>query len=134
MVSLAKNLTVAGVPLDGIGFQGHLIVGSVPSKSTLISQLQLFTALGLEVAFTELDIRLTLPATAALLAQQKTDYETVISACQAVTKCVGVTIWDYTDKYSWVPSTFSGQGAALPWDENLVKKPAYDGIVLGFTS
>ncbi|GLB40265.1 putative candidate xylanase, Glycoside hydrolase family 10 [Lyophyllum shimeji] len=25
-------------------------------------------------------------------------------------------------------------GAALPWDENLVKKPAYDGIVEGFTS
>nr|P84195.1 RecName: Full=Endo-1,4-beta-xylanase Xyn10A [Gloeophyllum trabeum] len=24
-------------------------------------------------------------------------------------------------KYSWVPSTFSGQGAATPYDSNLVK-------------
>jgi endo-1,4-beta-xylanase len=51
-----------------------------------------------EVAFTELDIRMTLPATNALLEQQKTDYQTVISACVAVEKCIGVTIWDYTDK------------------------------------
>lgn len=27
------------------------------------------------------------------------------------------------------PSTFSGYGAALPWDENLEKKPAYDAIL-----
>lgn len=31
-------------------------------------------------------------------------------------------------KYSWIPSVFSGQGAALPWDQNLVKKPAYAAI------
>lgn len=41
---------------------------------------------------------MTLPATAALYAQQKTDYQTVIKACKSVTGCVGVTIWDYTDK------------------------------------
>ncbi|KAF8150055.1 endo-1,4-beta-xylanase A precursor [Crassisporium funariophilum] len=132
MVNLVKSLKAQGVPIDGIGIQGHLIVGQVPS--TLQANLQQFTALGVEVAITELDIRMTLPATEALLAQQKKDYQTVIGACKAVAGCVGVTIWDYTDKYSWVPSTFSGQGAALPWDANLVKKPAYDGIVAGFTS
>jgi hypothetical protein len=47
----------------------------------------------------------------------------------AVARCVGITIWDYTDKYSWVPGTFNGQGSALPWDENLNKKPSvYDAI------
>ena len=59
---------------------------------------------------------MTLPATAALLAQQKTDFQNVVAACNAVSSCVGVTVWDWTDKYSWVPQTFSGQGAALPWD------------------
>jgi endo-1,4-beta-xylanase len=39
-----------------------------------------------------------------------------------------MTVWDYTDKYSWIPSVFSGQGAALPYDENLAKKPAYTAI------
>jgi hypothetical protein len=32
-------------------------------------------------------------------------------------------------QYSWIPSVFPGQGAALPFDENLERKSAYDGIV-----
>lgn len=39
-----------------------------------------------------------------------------------------------SSQYSWVPGVFSGQGAALPWDDNYVKKPAYDGIVAGFSA
>ncbi|KAI0696913.1 glycoside hydrolase superfamily [Cytidiella melzeri] len=132
MQTLVQTLKAANVPLDGIGLQNHWILGELPSASTLEANMNAFTALGVEVAVTELDVRMTLPSTPALLAQQKTDYTTVITACQAVTGCVGVTIWDWTDKYSWVPSTFSGQGAALPWDENLQKKPAYDGIAIGF--
>ncbi|KAG7089385.1 hypothetical protein E1B28_011075 [Marasmius oreades] len=132
MFNLVKNLKARGIPIDGIGVQAHLIVGQVPS--TLQANLQQFTSLGVEVALTELDIRMTLPATSALLAQQEKDYQTVISACKAVSKCIGVTIWDYTDKYSWIPGTFNGQGAALPWDDNLAKKPAYDGIIAGFAS
>ncbi|KAI0046587.1 glycoside hydrolase family 10 protein [Auriscalpium vulgare] len=131
MQNLVKSLKSAGTPIDGVGVQGHLIVGEV---SSMTSNLAAFTALGVEVAITELDIRMTLPATAALYAQQKTDYQTVISSCQAVAECIGVTIWDYTDKYSWVPATFSGQGGACPWDASLLKKPAFDGIVNGFQS
>ena len=151
MLNLVKTLKAASVPLDGIGFQCHFIVGELPSG--IQTNFESFTAQGVEIAITELDIRMTLPSTPALLAQQKTDYTTVVSACQAVTGCVGVTIWDWTDKYSWVPSTFSGQGAACPWDEvraqhiyywpyanvlififlqNFVRKPAYDGIAIGF--
>ncbi|CAA7269601.1 unnamed protein product [Cyclocybe aegerita] len=130
MVNLVKSLQAQGAPIDGVGIQGHLIVGQVPT--TIQANIEQFAALGVEVAITELDIRMTLPATDALLQQQKRDYQTVIAACNAVPKCVGVTIWDYTDKYSWVPSVFDGQGAALPWDANLNKKPAYDGIVAGF--
>ena len=84
MQNLVKTLKAASVPLDGIGLQSHFIVGSVPSTSTLVSNMNAFVALGVEVAITELDIRMTLPSTPALLAQQKTDYTTVISACQAV--------------------------------------------------
>lgn len=101
MVNLVKSLIAQGVPIDGIGIQGHLIVGSVPS--TIKANIQQFVDLGVEVAITELDIRMTLPVTDALLAQQKKDYQTVIAACRAVTRCIGVTIWDYTDK---VPSQF----------------------------
>ncbi|KAL5492729.1 hypothetical protein ACEPAI_4176 [Sanghuangporus weigelae] len=130
MINLVQQLKSGNVPVDGIGLQCHFIVGEVPT--TFQSNMEAMTALGVEVAITELDIRMTLPSTQEMLEQQATDYQNVVAACNAVPGCVGVTIWDYTDKYSWVPSTFSGQGAACPWDENLQKKPAYDGIIVGF--
>lgn len=133
MLNLVKQLKKDRVPIDSIGVQGHLIVGEVPT--TIQANLQAFADLGVEVAITELDIRMDLPITDAKLAQQKVDYQTVIFACKAVKGCIGVTIWDRTDKvcghfpplrktsylscfkYSWVPGIFSGQGAPLPWDE-----------------
>ncbi len=95
-MNLVRTLKSQGAPIDGIGIQAHLIVGQVPS--TFQQNLQAFANLGVEVAITELDIRMTLPATSALLTQQQKDYQTVIHACKAVSACVGVTLWDYTDK------------------------------------
>ncbi len=109
MVNLVKSLKAQGIPIDGIGIQAHLIVGEVPS--TLKANFEQFTALGVEIAVTELDVRMTLPETPALLAQQKVDFQTVISTCKAVTGCIGVTIWDFTDKFSWVPGAFPGQAS-----------------------
>ena len=60
--------------------------------------MEAFTALGVEIAITELDIRMNLPVTNDKLQQQKKDYQTVIAACKAVPKCIGITVWDYTDK------------------------------------
>lgn len=128
-LNIVKLIQSYGVKIDGVGLQGHFIVGSTPSQSSQAATMAAYTALGVEVAITELDIRMTLPSTDALLAQQKTDYSGTVAACVATKNCVGVTIWDWTDKYSWVPNTFSGQGAACPWDENYAKKPAYTGIL-----
>ena len=115
MLNLVKSLKSQNVPIDGIGFQCHFIVGELPQG--LAANWNQFTAAGVEVAVTELDVRMTLPSTPALLAQQKTDYTTVATACMSVQRCVGITLWDWTDKFSWVPGTFAGQGAACPWDE-----------------
>ena len=30
-----------------------------------------------------------------------------------------------SDKYSWVPGTFPGEGSALLWNDNFQKKPSY---------
>ncbi|EAU82931.1 xylanase glycosyl hydrolase family 10 [Coprinopsis cinerea okayama7 len=126
---LVKDLKSRGIPIDGVGVQGHLILGQIPT--TIRENFQRFADLGVDVAITELDIRMDLPVTREKLAQQKKDYEAVVSACKAVKRCVGITIWDWTDKYSWVPGWFEGEGAALPWDEDFKKKPAYYGIVEG---
>ncbi|KAK1454468.1 glycosyl hydrolase family 10 [Colletotrichum cuscutae] len=125
-VTIVQN---AGAPIDGVGFQGHLIVGSTPGRSALATALRRFTALGLEVAYTELDIRhSSLPASSAALVTQGNDYANVVGSCLDVAGCVGVTIWGFTDKYSWIPETFSGAGDALLWDASFNKKPAYTSV------
>ncbi len=96
MANLVKQLKAEGVPIDGIGIQTHLIVGEVPT--TLQQNIQDFVSLGVEVAITELDIHMNLPYTPILAAQQTEAYKTVISACKAVSGCIGVTVWDWTDK------------------------------------
>ncbi|PAZ17871.1 endo-1,4-beta-xylanase [Streptomyces sp. SA15] len=126
LYNLVKSLKERGVPIDGVGLQAHLILGQVPS--TLQQNIQRFADLGVDVAITELDIRMQLPATEAKLTQQATDYKSVLSACVAVTRCVGVTVWGFTDSDSWIPDTFPGQGAATPYDENYAPKPAYHAI------
>ncbi|KAF8708429.1 putative xylanase, Glycoside hydrolase family 10, partial [Rhizoctonia solani] len=125
-VKLVKKLKAKGVPIHGVGVQAHLIVGQVPSdfKQTL----QRFADLGVDVALTELDIRLEVPATAAKLAQQATDYITSVNACLGVKRCVGITIWQFTDALSWIPGVFPAEGDALPWDKQLKTKPAYDAM------
>ncbi|KAF9064595.1 endo-beta-1,4-glucanase [Rhodocollybia butyracea] len=125
MENLISDFKSRGIPIDGVGLESHFILGEVPT--TLQAQMEAYTALGVEVAVTELDIRMTLPSTDALLAQQQTDYQTVVGACTAVADCVGIT-------YSWVPGTFAGMGAADPWDENFAMKPAFDGVIAGFSS
>ncbi|GGJ68538.1 endo-1,4-beta-xylanase [Streptomyces brasiliensis] len=119
---LAKDLKAQGVPLDGVGFQGHLAL-QYGYPATLEDNLRRFTELGLDTALTEVDVRMQLPATDEKLAEQATWYRDLTEACLAVRHCVGVTVWDYTDKYSWVPGVFPGEGAPLPWDDQL--KPAY---------
>ncbi|MFF1506155.1 endo-1,4-beta-xylanase [Streptomyces sp. NPDC058326] len=126
MYNLVKRLLAQGVPVDGVGFQAHLILGQVPAS--LEANLRRFADLGVDVAITELDIRMPLPATAEKLDRQKADYAAVLRACLAVTRCAGVTVWGFTDSDSWIPDFFPGEGAATPYDENLNPKPAHAGI------
>lgn len=129
-LNLVSSLKARGIKIDGVGLEGHFIVGSTPSLSTLEASLKAFTALGVEVAYTEIDIRFTsLPPTTAGLAQQATDYVNVVNACLAVTDCIGITIWDFTDKYSWIPSTFPGEGDACLWNADYTVKPAYYSVI-----
>lgn len=97
-LGIVTKLVNAGVKIDGVGLQGHFIVGSTPSQSDLVKTMETYTALGLEVAYTELDIRMTLPSTDAMLVQQSTDYNKVVSACLNVEDCIGITVWDFDDK------------------------------------
>ncbi|KAK2067505.1 hypothetical protein P8C59_001242 [Phyllachora maydis] len=131
-LGIVKMLKSAGLRIDGVGLQSHFIVGSTPSVEDQMATQQAFIDLGVEVALTELDIRLNLPANATSLAQQKQDYETSVGACAQLRECVGVAVWNFYDPFSWVPGTFPGPGDAGLWCANFTKHPAYHGVVEAF--
>ncbi|KAK3903605.1 endo-1,4-beta-xylanase D [Staphylotrichum tortipilum] len=122
-ISLLKTVIAAGAPVHGVGMQGHSRVGKSPSKREMKEAMAQFAELVDEVAFTEVDIRHTkLPVTAEDREQQARDYVEVVGACLETAKCVGVTVWDFTDQYSWIPSQYPGEGEACLFDNNLGKE------------
>jgi endo-1,4-beta-xylanase len=124
---MVSDFKARGVPIDCVGFQSHFIVGQIPGD--LQANMQRFANLGLDVNITELDIRMPTPASSANLQTQANNYATVVGACLAVSRCTSMTVWGIPDKYSWVPGTFSGQGAALLFDDNYNRKPAYNSTL-----
>jgi endo-1,4-beta-xylanase len=128
MFSLAQSLLAQGAPLNGIGFESHFILGQIPSD--MQANMQRFANLGLDVAVTELDVRINLPASSANLTQQATDFSNVVKACLGVSRCVGVTQWAIGDADSWIPGFFTNppQGAATMFDQSYNPKPAFTSV------
>jgi endo-1,4-beta-xylanase len=122
---LVQDLRAQGVPVQGVGVQGHLST-DFPFPNDMLQNLRRFAALGLDTAVTEADVRHTLPSTPAKVNAQAQGFSLMLQSCLLVRSCISYTLWGFTDKYNWVPSTFPGQGEATPFDVNFRPKPAYD--------
>ncbi|NLE70886.1 MAG: endo-1,4-beta-xylanase [Actinomycetales bacterium] len=130
-VMLVEDLLAEGVPVHGFGAQGHLSLEYGSPGDGVRESLQRFADLGLATAITELDVRIELDGGEAGvedLARQADYYRDVIEGCLAVEGCSSITLWGFTDRYSWVPSWFDGMGAATVLTEDMGIKPAYDAI------
>ena len=125
--ALVRQLRADGVPVHGYGMQGHLDVQyNLPND--VLGNLRRFEALGVQTAFTEVEVRMTLPADPTRLLAQAEGYDALLRACLLARRCVSYTVWGFTDRYSWVPGVFPGEGAANLLDENYAPKPAYRAV------
>ncbi|MFF9262270.1 endo-1,4-beta-xylanase [Streptomyces longwoodensis] len=127
VLDLVGRLRAEGVPIDGVGFQGHLgiqygLPGGVPENFAR------FEKLGLDTAVTEADVRMVLPADDEKLATQAEGYRLLLDACLRTRHCISFTVWGFTDRYSWVPGVFEGEGAANLLDEDYGVKPAFRAV------
>jgi len=127
--AMAKDFKKRGVPLDGIGFQTHISLKfDDPAKlASYARNLERFAKLGLELHITELDVRLTDSSAASLAAQAKL-YGEITALCVRQPACKLIQTWGLTDKRSWIPQFYKGQGWALLWDDKYQKKPAYEAV------
>ena len=124
LVALVKDLLARGVPIDGVGIQAHLIAGTIDSTAVrrLIGDLE---DLGVEVAITELDVPTTTGPDP--LATQADTYGQALGACLDK-HCREVTLWGFTDRYTWIDGFFGPGRAPLPFDRNYRPKPALTAI------
>jgi endo-1,4-beta-xylanase len=76
-VRIVEMLKDEGIRIDGVGLQAHFTAEGHPSLDQHIAVMESYAATGVEVALTELDVRIALPATAEKLEMQKQGYKNV---------------------------------------------------------
>ena len=127
--NFVKSMVEKGVPIDGVGFQTHLCTDYGLNEEALRKNIRRFADLGLEVQFTEIDIRMKTPAAEADVAKQKEMYETLMRVLKTEPNVSTYMTWGYTDATSWVPATFHGYGDAHLFDKDLKAKPVFGSLV-----
>lgn len=114
---LVQSLKDAGVPIHGVGLQGHWAINE-PSYSQLDSTLQRFSQLGLKIQITELDIsvypkehnareRKAVDADTTFTAQKEQQQMAVYKMCFELFRkykqhISGITFWNISDRSSWL--------------------------------
>ena len=130
--AMVRHFRQRGVPIDGVGFQMHIekLRADVASISANIKR---FTALGVEVRITEMDVALPVGPNGNPrfedLQLQADIYREVATARLSHPGCTAIQTWGFTDKYSWIGShSKHTQGAALLFDRDYRAKPAYAAL------
>jgi len=138
--NLVKKLIDAGVPINGIGLQGHWNLVN-PSEKDLRDALDKYSSLGVKLQITELDVSVyssseTNPAdnifTSEREQKQLEKYKMIFSVFRDYKKVItGITFWNVSDKSSWLDN-FPVRGRKnypLLFDQNLKPKKVYWEVV-----
>lgn len=124
---LVRGMLQRGVPLNGVGFQAHLGLSYAPKLDSLAKNLQRFGELGLEVQFTELDVKVQdgVGSWESRLKEQAKVYGGLLRTCLEAKTCTGFTTWGFTDRYTWIGDLTGLGEAPLIFDKSYRPKPAY---------
>lgn len=130
--AMLQDLIARGVPIDGIGLQSHVSIHRYPAESDLRANIRRFAELGLRVNISEADARtLLMPGDQASRWQaQRLAFQQIVGACVVEPGCEGVTLWGFTDRYTWINDDGS-MDEPLIFDVDYLPKPAYDGVLAG---
>ena len=131
--NMVQDFVSRGVPINGVGFEMHLELGSYPGTAGLAQNMQQLAALGIQVHITEMDVRLPVDssgnASAPDLQAQAQMYQTIMTVCLQQPNCTAFQVWGVGYADSWIPAFFPGYGAALPFDANYQPTPAFYALL-----
>jgi endo-1,4-beta-xylanase len=133
LYTLVKQLLAQRVPISGVGFEFHITTSFTPSVSEIAQNIERFSALGLQVSVSELDVATDPNADPdAQAAAQIAEYQKVGTACHQVAACTSVTTWGMSDALTWKPENTT----PLPFNTNFTPKPAYYALTgaIGYPS
>ena len=125
---LVRDLKARGVPVHGVGLQGHMHF-SLPSRAKLIAHLERLASLGVEIHFTEVDLGIPEPVTNGKRIKQAIRYHRLMDACLAVPACTAVVFWGVRDSDSWIPKFFKTYQEPLLFDEQFQPKLSYFAVL-----
>ncbi len=133
-LKLIRDLVARGVPLHGVGLQGHINGKYAIDRDGIYDFVGAVRSLGLSVHVTELDVvdhELPGPIAVrdAIVAARAYDFLEPI--CAAVRpQMIGT--WGITDRYTWVPVWFKRRDGLpnrpLPFDADYKPKPLWNVV------
>ncbi len=142
---LVKRLKEKGVPINGIGLQGHWSIYE-PTAQQIDESITTFSSLGLTVQITELDVSVYAKQherreataadksefTQAMNDRQVAQYNRLFAVFRKHRdKLSGVTFWNLSDKSSWLDN-FPVKGRKdypLLFDQNYGPKKSFSAVV-----
>jgi endo-1,4-beta-xylanase len=146
IIRLIKSLQARGIPVHGVGLQAHWAVNE-PSEEQLEKTLHDFSALGLNMQITELDISvypkehnareqkaedMDTNFTAEKEAQQVAVYKYCFELFRKYRKSISaITFWNVSERYSWLDNfpVKNRKDYPLLFDSNLQPKKAFWEVV-----
>jgi endo-1,4-beta-xylanase len=145
IIKLLKSLMEAGVPIHGMGIQGHWSIFG-PNDKEIEESIRAYSALGLKIQITELDVSVYQSEqgrrekrpdeqdvfTPEMEVKQIEVYKSIFKAFREYKNVITtVTFWNVTDKRSWLDN-FPVRGRKnypLLFDKDLKPKKAYWEVV-----
>jgi len=146
ILKMIKQLVDAKVPIHAVGLQGHWSILDNKLGSELKNSIDQYSALGLKVQVTELDLSVyvgegnrrerkpeeTNIFTSEMEQKQVDQYKTIFNIFRENKKnLTGITFWNISDKYTWL-DYFPVRGRKnfpLLFDQELKPKKAYWEVI-----
>lgn len=121
LYNLAKRLRKSGIPIDGVGLQGHMDA-DLKYINAIEQNIARYQQDGFLCHITELDLGISSNSTEELEMQANAYYR-LAKVAMKYDNCCSLMIWGLTDDLTW-----RGGKRPLLFDANNAKKPAYWGV------